>query len=169
MNNRKILIALIASLTLGLAPFRPEPHLFGKVRWIMGGGEGMALADYGDLLMHGLPWIFLIYFVIKKFTNQDSGDGRTLDDVLRSSNVHFIDVREKQEVASRMIDGAVHIPLGALKKNLDEIQNMGGDIVLYCKSGMRSGMGASTLKKNGIANVYNGGGYSKLNQKVKSR
>ena len=169
MNNRKILIAIVASLTLGLAPFSPEPHLFGKIRWIMGGAEGMALADYGDLLMHGLPWIFLIYFVIKRFTNKNSADRKTLVDVLASSNVHFIDVREKQEVVSGMIDGAIHIPLGALKKNLEQIQKMDGDIVLYCKSGVRSGMGASTLKKNGISNVYNGGGYSKLNQKIKSK
>ena len=68
MKDKNILIALIASLTLGLAPFRPEPHILGKIRWIMGGGDGMGLADYGDLLMHGIPWLFLIYFLVKKFT-----------------------------------------------------------------------------------------------------
>lgn len=169
MQNKKILIALVASLTLGLAPFRPEPHLFGKIRWVMGGGEGMALADYGDLLMHGLPWLFLIYFLLKKLMGNDVGQGKSLEDVLAGSNVHFIDVREKREVASGMIYGATHIPLGSLTKNLDKIQNMEGDIVLYCKSGMRSGMGTSKLKKNGITNVYNGGGYAKLNQKVNNR
>lgn len=51
---------LIASLTLGLAPFMPEPHLFGKLRWVAGGGEGMAVMDWFDLLMHGAPWLFLI-------------------------------------------------------------------------------------------------------------
>jgi hypothetical protein len=67
MKDKNILIALIASLTLGLAPFRPEPHIVGKIRWVMGGGDGMGLADYGDLLMHGIPWLFLIYFLLKKF------------------------------------------------------------------------------------------------------
>lgn len=66
MNNN-ILISLFASLTLGLAPFRPEPHIVGKIRWVLGGGEGMVLEDYADLAMHGLPWIFLIYFIVEKF------------------------------------------------------------------------------------------------------
>jgi hypothetical protein len=51
---------LIASLTLGLAPFVPEPHVLGKLRWVAGGGEGMAMMDWGDLLMHGAPWLWLI-------------------------------------------------------------------------------------------------------------
>ena len=34
---------LIASLLLGLAPFSPEPHILGKLKWIAGGGEGMKM------------------------------------------------------------------------------------------------------------------------------
>jgi hypothetical protein len=53
-------MALLASLTLGLAPFVPEPHIVGKLRWVMGGANGMALMDWMDLLMHGAPWLWLI-------------------------------------------------------------------------------------------------------------
>jgi len=60
----RMLLALGASLTLGLAPFRPEPHLFGKIKWILGGGKGMQMMDYGDLLLHGAPWILLFVFAI---------------------------------------------------------------------------------------------------------
>lgn len=35
INNWRFVILL--SLTLGLAPFVPEPHIFGKVKWILGG------------------------------------------------------------------------------------------------------------------------------------
>jgi len=52
---------LIVSLTLGLAPFTPEPHVFGKIRWLMGGGVGMAAMDVFDLVLHGAPWIWLLY------------------------------------------------------------------------------------------------------------
>ena len=48
------------SLTLGLAPFTPEPHIWGKLKWILGGAEGMQLIDWGDFLMHGAPWLGLI-------------------------------------------------------------------------------------------------------------
>lgn len=50
---------LLISLTLGLAPFVPEPHLFGKIRWVAGGTVGMKLMDWFDLLLHGFPFIFL--------------------------------------------------------------------------------------------------------------
>ncbi|MCS5489343.1 hypothetical protein [Algoriphagus limi] len=50
---------IILSMTLGLAPFFPEPHFFGKVRWVMGGAVGMKLIDWGDLVFHGFPWVLL--------------------------------------------------------------------------------------------------------------
>ena len=57
------MIPLIISLTLGLAPFSPEPHLLGKLRWLNGGASGMQALDYFELLLHGAPWVwFLISF-----------------------------------------------------------------------------------------------------------
>ena len=50
---------IILALTLGLAPFVPEPHVVGKVRWVLGGAEGMQMMDYFDLVLHGTPWILL--------------------------------------------------------------------------------------------------------------
>lgn len=50
---------LVASLTLGLAPFLPEPHLLGKLRWVAGGAVGMGTMDWVDLLFHGAPWVWL--------------------------------------------------------------------------------------------------------------
>lgn len=55
------------SLTLGLAPFFPEPHLVGKIRWIAGGANGMKPIDWADALMHGLPWLLLIRALIVRF------------------------------------------------------------------------------------------------------
>ena len=52
--------ALLMCVTLGLAPFMPEPHLLGKLRWIAGGANGMAAMDWFDAVLHGAPWIFLI-------------------------------------------------------------------------------------------------------------
>ena len=60
-------LALITTCTLGLAPFFPEPHIWGKLKWIIGGAEGMQLMDWGDALMHGAPWLFLIFTLIREF------------------------------------------------------------------------------------------------------
>ena len=51
---------LIACLTLGLAPFTPEPHVWGKLRWVAGGAVGMKPMDWFDLVMRGLPWLLLL-------------------------------------------------------------------------------------------------------------
>jgi hypothetical protein len=65
-------LAVIACLTLGLAPFFPEPHIAGKIRWLMGGGHGMTAMDYFDLLFHGAPWIYLVYVLSKIFLKKSN-------------------------------------------------------------------------------------------------
>jgi hypothetical protein len=64
-TSQNLLLSLVASLTLGLAPFSPEPHILGKLRWLLGGAKGMQIQDYGDTLMHGLPWLLFIYFLVQ--------------------------------------------------------------------------------------------------------
>jgi len=51
---------VLAALTLGLAPFTPEPHVWEKLKWVYSGAEGMAWYDWFDLLLHGSPWFLLI-------------------------------------------------------------------------------------------------------------
>ena len=62
LNDWKIIILLC--LTLGLAPFFPEPHLWGKVKWVLGGAVGMKPKDWFDLVFHGLPYLLLIRLII---------------------------------------------------------------------------------------------------------
>lgn len=64
-HQDRLYMAIILSLTLGLAPFYPEPHLIGKVRWVLGGSKGMEMVDYFDLIMHAAPWIFLILVLVQ--------------------------------------------------------------------------------------------------------
>lgn len=63
---------LVLSLTLGLAPFTPEPHLWGKLKWVAGGAVGMQPMDYFDLVLHGAPWIWLIVSAIGFFFKKGS-------------------------------------------------------------------------------------------------
>lgn len=65
MKNNNLFLALIATLTLGLAPFTPEPHFFGKVKWLLGGAHGMEAMDWFDLFMHGAPWVWLFIELIR--------------------------------------------------------------------------------------------------------
>ena len=65
LNNWKLW--LIVSLTLGSAPFVPEPHLIGKLRWLMGGAVGMKPIDWFDLVQHGFPFVLLFRALFLKY------------------------------------------------------------------------------------------------------
>ncbi|MBT3588951.1 MAG: hypothetical protein HN507_09905 [Flavobacteriaceae bacterium] len=58
-------LVILLCLTLGLAPFFPEPHVYGKLKWILGGAEGMTVMDWFDVLLHGLPFVLLIRLIYK--------------------------------------------------------------------------------------------------------
>jgi ABC-type uncharacterized transport system permease subunit len=49
---------VIACLTLGLAPFTPEPHVWEKLRMLAAGTLGRPI-DILDLLMHAAPFALL--------------------------------------------------------------------------------------------------------------
>ncbi len=57
-------IIVMACLTLGLAPFVPQPHVLGKLKWVLGGAVGMRAMDWFDLLMLGMPFLLLIRILL---------------------------------------------------------------------------------------------------------
>ncbi len=52
-------IVILAALTLGLAPFFPEPHVWEKLKMLMAGQLTRPI-DIFDFLMHAAPWALLI-------------------------------------------------------------------------------------------------------------
>ena len=50
---------VIIALTLGLAPFVPEPHIWEKLKMLVAGTLTRPI-DIFDMLMHGTPWVLLI-------------------------------------------------------------------------------------------------------------
>ncbi|WP_391121504.1 rhodanese-like domain-containing protein [Psychrobacillus sp. L3] len=69
----------------------------------------------------------------------------------------IIDVRENEEVANGMIPGAVHIPLGQIETNFDQIDKSAPQYII-CKAGGRSAMACEILEENGfiVTNVVGG-------------
>lgn len=56
-------LAVMGSLTLGLAPFVPHPHIWKQLKNLWYGREMLAM-DWLDLLMHGAPWVALIVILV---------------------------------------------------------------------------------------------------------
>ena len=61
--DRSILMFGFLAFILALAPFAPEPHLFGKIRWIMGGAVGMQPMDWFDFALHGFPITVFLFLL----------------------------------------------------------------------------------------------------------
>lgn len=78
----------------------------------------------------------------------------------------ILDVRSKGEFAGGHIKGAVNIPVDVLRNNLSKLKDKNQPIITCCASGMRSASAKSILQSNGYTQVYNGGGWSSLQNKL---
>lgn len=84
-------------------------------------------------------------------------------DVLKAGNYHLIDVREPLELEmDGDLEGAQNIPLGELEERKQEITNLNGTKIFFCRSGNRSGKAVELFKAQGMTDVYNGGAYQEL-------
>jgi adenylyltransferase/sulfurtransferase len=72
----------------------------------------------------------------------------------RGDNFLLIDVREPHEYQICRIPGSKLIPLGEVAKHLGEF-DPAADIVVHCKSGMRSAKACAILRQNGFQHVRN--------------
>ena len=75
----------------------------------------------------------------------------------------IVDVRTPEEFAEGHLENAINIPFELIaqeftKRNIDKEQS----VVLYCRSGRRSGIAQESLINLGYSNTYNGGGYHNL-------
>ena len=57
-------VAIGAALTLGLAPFHPEPHIVEKLRMLFQGTLTRPI-DIFDLCLHAAPWLLLIAKIVR--------------------------------------------------------------------------------------------------------
>jgi hypothetical protein len=51
-------ILILAALTLGLAPFLPEPHIWEKLK-MLAAGNLVKPIDIFDLILHATPFVLL--------------------------------------------------------------------------------------------------------------
>ncbi len=72
----------------------------------------------------------------------------------RGEKVNLIDVREAHEFQICRIPGSTLIPLGDLPKRVNEL-DAAGEVVVHCKSGMRSAKAADFLRQSGFKRVLN--------------
>lgn len=95
------------------------------------------------------------------------GGGQTADlKNLIEQGAFLVDVREPGEFSGGTAKGAVNIPLGSVATELNKFKGK-ENIVVFCRSGNRSGQAKIILEQNGFKNVVNGGTWEDVNQFVK--
>lgn len=84
---------------------------------------------------------------------------------LLQQGAQIIDVRTPGEFKSGHIKGSVNIPLQSIQSNMSKIKK-DKPVITCCASGMRSASAKSILKSSGYSEVYNGGGWMSLQNKI---
>ena len=78
----------------------------------------------------------------------------------------IIDFRSKSEFSCGHIRNSFNIPVDTLGNNLTKLKDKNKPIIFCCASGMRSASAKNILKSNGYTQVYNGGAWSSLQNKL---
>lgn len=82
-----------------------------------------------------------------------------------ADNAFLVDVRSNEEFQEGHVNGSVNIPLDQISRNLSKFKSK-NQIVVFCRSGMRSSQAKSILNQNGFTNVTNGGTWKSINDLV---
>jgi len=102
-------------------------------------------------------------FNIFNFFN--GGASADLSEVITKKSF-LVDVRTPGEFAEGHIKGSVNIPLDKLGSNIPKFKGK-ENIVVFCRSGNRSGQAKKILESYGITDVVNGGAIDDVMQYVK--
>jgi len=84
---------------------------------------------------------------------------------LMQQGAQIVDVRTKAEFNGGHIRGTVNTPLNNLSNHYASLKK-NKPIITCCASGVRSAQAKSILKENGFTEVYNGGGWMSLKNKI---
>lgn len=80
----------------------------------------------------------------------------------------LVDVRTAEEFNGQRLTNAVNIPLDELKEKLPRtVPDKGRVLLLYCRSGRRSGLAEKRLHEMGYTNAFNIGSYTQAESIVK--
>jgi len=95
----------------------------------------------------------------------DPADSDVDFEQLIENDAIVIDVRTSQEFKSGHLKESINIPLQQLAGRLDDIDK-DKPIILCCATGSRSNSAKKALKTNGFSEVYNGGSWASLQEKI---
>lgn len=85
---------------------------------------------------------------------------------LMKNGAVILDVRSKGEYAGGHIKGSINIPVDSVNNNTNRFTDKSKPIITCCASGMRSGTAKRILTSKGYTQVFNGGSWISLQNKL---
>jgi len=125
----KTLATILAALSLVAGPFRADAA----------GEKPPAATSSAALALAGVPPGVV-----------DASAARTLV----AAGVKVVDVRTPAEFAAGHVPGAVNIPFDEIDRRQAEIGPPSTPVLVYCRSGRRSGIASQTLREKGFAQIF---------------
>lgn len=102
--------------------------------------------------------IFIMIGLFKSIFSENNNDELK---TLVQNDAFLVDVRTPQEFAEGHVPGSVNIPLDEVSNQVSKFKNK-TNIVVFCRSGNRSGQAKTILEQNGFTNVTNGGTWQNI-------
>ena len=110
--------------------------------------------------------LLVLVFMISACTKEEK-DKR---EIKTNKKTVLIDVRTKTEFENGHLENSVNIPYTEIVEKISTLtKNKDANIVVYCRSGRRSGIAKNMLENIGYRNVVNGGSYTDLKNQVPKR
>ena len=82
---------------------------------------------------------------------------------LPADSILYVDVRTPQEYAAGHVQGAINIPHDQMEARWPELAaHRDRPLVVYCRTGRRSGLALQVLQAQGFSQAVNGGGLDDL-------
>lgn len=75
----------------------------------------------------------------------------------------LVDVRSQGEYLSGHVKGSSNIPLDQIKNQMSKFKEK-KNIIVFCRTGRRSGLAKLILEQNGFTNVINGRTWQNVNE-----
>lgn len=102
--------------------------------------------------------VLVAIYLFNRWRKASQGSSQELLRQALAQNALIIDVRDPAEFQTGHYPGALNIPLHQFKQAIDALQaSRDRPVILYCASGMRSGMAKRQVEDSGFRTVLNAG------------
>ena len=105
--------------------------------------------------MKNKNFLLLLLFIIPLMGLNSCTSSDTSEEKIDFDNAFIVDVRTPEEYSGGTFKDAVNIPLNTVEENIEKFKGK-EQVVVFCRSGNRSGKAIKILKEHGITNTING-------------